>query len=125
MLSLSEWDKVRKDCYKKADYKCEICGGKGPKHPVECHEIWEYNHDAGIQKLINVIALCPNCHKTKHYGLARILGKEKEIKEHFMKINNCTKIFAEQYILEAFELWNLRNKITWKLNITKLDELKK
>jgi hypothetical protein len=40
------WDILRKDTYKKANYKCEICGGVGSKHPVECHEIWDYYEKA-------------------------------------------------------------------------------
>ena len=25
------WERIKRECYKKAQYKCEICGGKGPK----------------------------------------------------------------------------------------------
>ena len=39
-VTKSEWDVLRKACYKAAGYKCEVCSGKGPKHPVECHEMW-------------------------------------------------------------------------------------
>lgn len=42
LLTKTEWDKVRKAVYKRAGYKCEICGGKGEKHPVEAHEEWLY-----------------------------------------------------------------------------------
>src|SRR4051794_19953715 len=38
----SQWDFIRKSVYLKASNKCEICGGKGPKWPVECHEIFEF-----------------------------------------------------------------------------------
>lgn len=24
-----KWDEIRRKCYKDANYKCEICGGKG------------------------------------------------------------------------------------------------
>ena len=33
-VSRSVWDKLRKQTYRKANYRCEICGGKGPKWPV-------------------------------------------------------------------------------------------
>lgn len=69
LLSSEEWDKIRRGCYKNANYKCEICSGVGPKHPVECHETWEYDEKQGIQKLIGLIALCPSCHEVKHVGL--------------------------------------------------------
>ena len=44
-LSKGQWDKLRKESYRKANYKCEICGEKGPKWPVECHEIWHYDDE--------------------------------------------------------------------------------
>jgi hypothetical protein len=44
-----------------ANNKCEICKetGKtqGYKHNVECHEIWIYNDEDKIQKLIGLISL--------------------------------------------------------------------
>ena len=39
-VSKDRWDELRKECYRNANYKCEVCGGTGPKWPVECHEIW-------------------------------------------------------------------------------------
>lgn len=121
LLSQGEWDVVRKGCYVKAGHVCEICGGVGPKHPVECHEVWEYDEESGVQKLVGLIALCPSCHKTKHYGFARISGKEKEIKEHFIKVNNITNKVADEYINNAFLEWEKRNKIKWILDVSILD----
>ena len=37
------WDIARKIAYKKARYRCEVCSGKGPKWPVECHESWTFD----------------------------------------------------------------------------------
>lgn len=68
-VTSKQWDIIRKDTYKKANYKCEICGGKGMTHSVECHEIWDYDEKTKLQKLVRFIALCPNCHKVKHIGL--------------------------------------------------------
>lgn len=77
-VTQKEWDVIRKKSYERASNKCEICGdagtNQGVKHKVECHEIWEYNDESHIQKLIGLISLCPNCHKTKHAGLAQIKG---------------------------------------------------
>ena len=50
ILARAAWDKLRKESYKNAAHKCEICGGYGKKHPVECHEIWEYDDKNHIQK---------------------------------------------------------------------------
>lgn len=125
LLEKEEWDKIRKACYKKANYKCEICGGKGPAHPVECHETWDYDEEKGIQKLLNVIALCPSCHQVKHIGLASINGKLDEAIAHFCKVNECTKEEAQKYISDIFDLWKKRSEKDWDLDVTLLEELKK
>jgi len=125
MLTSEEWDKIRKGCYKNANYKCEICGGVGEKHPVECHETWEYDEVKNIQKLISLISLCPSCHEVKHIGLAGIKGRTKQAMDHFCKVNGCTLSEAEIYIKEVFTTWNNRSKKQWELDISKLEELKK
>lgn len=40
------WDRLRRPVFGRARSRCEICGGRGPAHPVECHEVWEYDDDA-------------------------------------------------------------------------------
>ncbi len=38
-----DWERLRKFVFKLAGYRCEICGGRGDKWWVECHEQWEYD----------------------------------------------------------------------------------
>jgi hypothetical protein len=123
ILSKSSWDRLRWASYKKANNLCEICGGRGPKHPVECHEIWEYDNEKHIQKLSGMIALCPACHEVKHFGLARIKGREYFAKEHLMEINKWCQEDAEQYIEYAFETWQKRSRYLWKIDLTFLKTL--
>ena len=63
IVSKDEWDIIRRKSYKFANYKCQICGdsgiNQGYKHPVECHEIWEFDDKNKIQYLIGFISLCP------------------------------------------------------------------
>lgn len=115
------WDLLRKDCYKKAFYKCEICSGKGKKWPVECHEIWSYKNKT--QKLERLIALCPQCHQVQHAGLATIRGKSEEVISQLMKVNKITRDNALEHYHEAFEIWKKRNKINWHLDTTNIDIL--
>jgi len=120
-VSKEEWDRIRKKCYQRANYRCEICGGKGPTHPVECHEEFHYDEYRGLQILIRLIALCPACHEVKHYGLATVNGRAKEAREHLMKINNMSEVDAHCYLKGVAEEWQLRNKIDWILDLSYLD----
>jgi len=92
LLPQEDWDLLRTDCYRSANYICEICGGKGPKHPVECHEEWELILETKTQKLVKLMALCPNCHLVKHIGRAERIGKFEKAARHFLKVNNLDNL---------------------------------
>lgn len=119
-VSKEDWDKIRRDTYKKAKYKCEICGGKGEKHPVECHEIFHYNDDTKLQTLASLIALCPSCHRCKHFGLWQLKGKEEDCIEHMMKVNGWTRQQVKQHVAESFKEWDERSRYDWDLDLTLL-----
>jgi hypothetical protein len=117
LLSRSVWDKYRKQCYKDANYRCEICGGKGSKWPVEAHEVWEYDDINRIQTLKRLISLCPACHEVKHYGLATVKGREFAVINHLMKVNNISKKDAITHIQEEINLHNDRSRYEYIVNI--------
>jgi len=122
-VSQSDWDKLRKASYKKAGYLCEICGGRGKKYPVECHEIWEYDDEGFTQTLKGLISLCPNCHETKHIGLAGLRGRGAIAKAHLAQVNGWTSEQTEQYLKLVWAVWTERSKHDWKLNFEWLENL--
>lgn len=122
ILKKSDWDYLRKKSYAAAKYRCEICNGVGPKHPVECHEKWEYDDETHVQKLAGLYSLCPKCHQVKHIGLASIMGKLDLATAHFMKINGLSRGLADQYISDAFQLHEERSKYSWELDISWLKD---
>lgn len=117
-LTFDEWDLVKKKTYQNAHYLCQICGGKGAEHPVECHERWGFDSKRKIQKLISTIALCPACHETTHFGLANERGRFVEARAHLIKVNRWSDNVADQHIREAFTLWESRSKDKWILDAT-------
>ena len=121
VLTRSQWDVLRKQVYSQAWDLCQICGGVGPKHPVECHEIWHYDDKKLIQKLVGMIALCPDCHMVKHIGLAQVRNKGDKAIKHLMKVNKLSKKEAEKYVKESFEIWAKRSSKNWKLDISILE----
>jgi len=122
VLNTTQWNALRKVVCDAAYNICEICGGVGPKHPVECHEIWNYDEKTQVRKLAGMLALCPDCHMVKHIGFARVQGKYDVALKHFMKVNNLKKRQAEEYVGEAFELWQERSKNQWTLDLSLLKQ---
>lgn len=121
-VSPAKWDRLKYNTSKKAGGKCEICGGRGPKWPVECHEVWHYDDKKLIQKLERLIALCPSCHQVKHIGFAQIQGRGDEALKHLCKVNGLTTKQGVKYVNEAFEVWQKRSQKKWTLDISYLEE---
>lgn len=115
-LRPSEWDRLRKATYAAAGHRCEVCGGKGRHHPVECHERWEYDDDAHVQRLVGLIALCPACHEVKHFGRSQAVGRGAAAFAHLMRVNHWTETQAVDHIAESFALWERRSNIEWTLD---------
>lgn len=122
VVTKKQWDYLKSQVASKAYHLCEICGGTGPKHPVECHEIWSFDNKNSIQKLDGMIALCPSCHMVKHIGFAGIQGKQAQALRHLMFVNKMTSKIAEAYIEAAFKVWAERSQKQWTLDISHLKE---
>lgn len=114
-VSDAEWNVIRRSVYRRARHRCEVCGGRGPKWPVECHEVWSYEHP--VQRLDRLVALCPACHEVKHIGLAQMRGRLTEALEHMMRVNDWTKEAAVEHWVEAVDLWEERSALDWTLDL--------
>jgi len=119
-VSGEDWDRIRKQVYKRSGQCCEVCGGRGRKHPVECHEVWEYDEMTGVQRLVRMIALCPACHEVKHMGLAGIKGRGETAAAHLAEVNGWTPHVAAVYIDQVFDVWIERSDRTWSLDVSAL-----
>jgi 5-methylcytosine-specific restriction endonuclease McrA len=108
-----EWDVIRKRVYQAAGYRCDVCGGKGIKHPVECHEIFSFEDQTRLQKLVRMVALCPSCHRVKHFGFARTQGLEEQAYTHLCRVNGWTREVAERYVDQQFRVWQERSRHEW------------
>jgi hypothetical protein len=113
ILTKNQWDVIRRGVYRKVGYTCEVCGGVGKTHPVECHEEWEYNDTTHTQTLVGVKALCPDCHSVKHLGLAATLGKAEYTKKHLMKVNGWGVSEANKYIKGVWKKFEERSQHPW------------
>lgn len=120
ILRAEDWDMVRRDAYKRAGYRCRICGANGR---MEAHEKWSYDEKRAVQKLEDVLALCHNCHLVKHIARASLTGDEGVAMTHFMKVNNCSQMEYHGALASANEDHQRRNKIEgWVTDVSWLKE---
>ncbi|KKQ51905.1 HNH endonuclease [Candidatus Woesebacteria bacterium RIFCSPHIGHO2_01_FULL_39_17] len=120
LLKPQMWEKLRKEVYKKHNYKCAICKSGGR---LQAHEVWEYDDKNHIQKLVDLVALCSKCHAVKHIGLAGIQASEGKLNydnliKHFMKVNNCGRDVFEKHQTEAFKKFDERSCYEWSTDFS-------
>lgn len=111
------WDIIRRRVYKDCHYRCEICGGKGPKWPVEAHEIWVYDDINHTQTLIGMSGLCPNCHSAKHIGLAVVHNRFEGVFKHLLSVNSWTPEEGSSYLAAEEKKWQIRSQHQWTLYV--------
>jgi hypothetical protein len=116
-LSPAVWERLRRATADAAAHCCEICGGRGRRHPVECHEVWDDDDTRRVQRLVRLIALCPACHEVKHLGLADKRGRQGAALAHLARVNGWTAADAEV----VFEQWAARSRHDWTLDCTVLE----
>jgi hypothetical protein len=119
-VSKADWEKCKRLVRQRSGDKCEICGGRGPKWPVEAHEQWSYDEDRQIQMLVGLVALCPDCHRVKHIGRAFAMNEADLALVHLAKVNRWSLRTAESYAKTAFDIWELRSQYQWSLDISVL-----
>jgi 5-methylcytosine-specific restriction endonuclease McrA len=129
-VSKSTWDFLRQSTYKQANFRCEVCGGRGNKWPVECHEIWHYDEHRRcasgernyVQSLQGLIALCPSCHEAKHIGLAGIRGRGELAETHLATVNGWSEEQTKAYLEEVWQTWRERSRHQWNLELSWLEQ---
>ena len=117
-LPKESWDKIRKKAYARAGGKCMLCGAMSSR--LDAHEQWEYDDEKGVQKLVNVVAVCRACHEVIHIGRTQLMGREREASEHFMKVNGCTYAEYRKALGEANEKHRERSRREWQLDVSEL-----
>jgi hypothetical protein len=122
-LSEHYWRKLSRDVSERSGRRCEICGGRGRRHAVECHEVWAYRDDIHVQKLEGLQALCPMCHRVKHLGRSIELGYEEQALGWLARLNRWDAATTRAYVDFVFEQWRERSEHAWGLDVTVLGEV--
>lgn len=125
-VSSKEWDKIRYRTYREGGYRCRICGRK--QDTLYCHEIWQYNDDTHVQKLMGFEAICELCHRVHHIGLAHIQLSKVEynkVIKHYRSVNQCS--YQDFWIArdEAENVWEERSLVDWSIDFSEYGELVK
>ena len=116
LLPRPEWDRIRKSVYKRAGYRCQICGRDAR---LNCHEVWYHNERTGCRWLMGFQALCDACHGVKHILSVRNRGTFDRLVQHFIEVNKGSfSDFASHLRLARLRQLQL-NKREWRISFHK------
>ena len=116
LMRKEDWIILRKKVVMDAKNICAICRSKGY---LQCHEVWHYDDENHIQRLIGLLPICDLCHAVKHIGHTESTSKTLYAKavEHFLSVNKCKRLDFEQQKNEAYLIWEERSKYEWRIDI--------
>lgn len=105
LLGQAWWDEVRKECYKKANRTCMVCGKVcNSRVPCHAHEVYKYDFKACKAKFVRLVCLCPLCHCiTIHSGRAITMYKRQD-PSAYSRIDMIGQI---SHSLKLVNVWNL------------------
>ena len=107
------WDIIRKTEYRKANYKCDICGTTGRLY---CHHKWIVNYKTKTQTLIGFEVLCEKCFIAKHPGVNS--DKYTEIIKHISDVNDISIEAAGKLINIIANKWEEDAGNKWRIDIS-------
>jgi hypothetical protein len=120
VLGRTTWDRQRKLVCEAAGNRCEICGGVGKRHRVEIHERYAYDETCTppCQRVIGLIALCPDCHAVKHLARTNRVSVEQRdpaiyenALRHLARVNDWDPEHVKSYLAETTETFRRREAL--------------
>jgi len=116
LLPMPEWDRIRRSVYKRAGYRCQICGRDAR---LNCHEVWYFNKRTGYQWLMGFEALCDDCHGVKHMLSVRNRATFDRLARHFTEVNRVGYQEFQSHLRDARQKQVDLNKREWHVSFDK------
>ena len=82
VLPAPEFARLKLHVLARARSECECCGATASI----CHPRFHYNHHRLVQKLRRLMALCSECKRSTHLGVAAINGEKEGALEHLRRV---------------------------------------
>lgn len=97
----------------------------GRKRRPDCHELWIFEHQPGrnIQRLTRLIALCPDCHRAQHIGLAGVNDETELVIAKLREVNGWTAAQAAWEMNRAWAEYERRQRYRWDLDLSALRDV--
>jgi hypothetical protein len=115
----STWETLRARVYARAGHRCEACGMRAPRR---ADEVWEFDDDSHVQRLVRMVALCPDCHAARRMDRFGQMRAGRRALEHLARVNRWPVQQAERYRATVFRRWRERSRAWWSVDLDALRE---
>ena len=92
-----------------------------PNSPLHCDEVWRYDDEAHVATLVELRAVCPDCHAVKHMGrTGLVLGKDEAralVMARLIAVNGWDEATAAAHVTAAWAAWRERCLHDWTLDM--------
>jgi len=84
-----------------------------------CHEVWEYDEEAGVATLGLLTIVCPACNLAEHPGRAGAgnVDRAAEALDHLAAVNEISLMEATLLLDEAGAIWARRSRRGWRVTV--------
>lgn len=131
ILTRTEWDRLRMQVCEMAGNKCQLCGGsvtspRGDRNRPDCHERWSFEalgEGRGVQRLVQLVALCPECHQTQHLGRAQLEGLLDVVRQRVAELNGWSDQEVEADMHRAADRYRALAGFAWDLDLSVLSNM--
>lgn len=128
IFSRDQWDALRLPVCAAAGNRCEVCrepsvDERGRPRRPDCHELWHFDStgETRVQRLIRLIALCVNCHRVQHIGLAQVKNQLPLVRTQLKKVNSSwTDREVDTAMRNAADRFKWRGRFDWDLDLSLL-----
>jgi hypothetical protein len=121
LLKRKLWDVIGRSVRARAQGRCEICDKESKR--LDCHEVWSYDDERRVARLVGLKAICSACHLSTHLGRAMSIGRQEQAFDHLMEVNGWTWHEARPYVAHAMEEYVMRSKNAWVLDVSELPNI--
>ena len=78
-----------------------------------CHEVWDYDDEAGVATLVDFALNCWGCDAATHPGCAGLTGRKEAARAQLEKVNGMSAEEVEALLDAAGEEWARRSQVDW------------
>lgn len=113
------WMSISSKVRASQNYTCQYCGmvqlkgALAEMSKMVAHEVWFFDDESHVQRLVDIVCACTRCHTTIHHEntIARSSREYFLSKAHYMEVNFCEEQVFEKDLDQALAEYRRLNQI--------------